>query len=942
MADEEGFVASATIYDTAGKAAIATLPVRLAPAPDKLGAYEPGVAVFTWSTFTMSGLVANQHPEAGGYPYTRTRYESSPLAREVQRGIPGADFAIVGAAGNTHTTSIRYGINDTKLGLTPGRYFTETLVDPDGITRVTLTDQRGAIVRVGALAARAPERWDVTIYIRDVALNLVSLVTPMGYRVESTYDFLNAALTQASANMALSRRMYDLVGRLRFEMTGDGVATVPQYVRFYKYDRQSRIERQGSFVHAWDSELSQRVDDQTWPPATPSDVFQYDGLDRMDLLGVRYLTATTSEHQVSGAREDDFFRSHQQFFYDERGRTERTSARADAFKEATYDLIQRYNNLEGVVGINTPSFEGGHAERIEKHYDLVGRIRLVALDGAPLVRYEYDLSGQVSRETWWRDNVSAGGRTLEYNPPGWNTLIDGTGFQERTYYTSGGARGAGYFNGSPAHAVTARRGSKAEIVSRYAYDLLGRLDQATVESEAATYGYDANGNITELGNKILTYQGSDQVKTAAESGQSTSYEYDNDGNLKHASGGADLGLAFDWFRGLPLRVSRTVGGETVDVELRYGFRGRRIFRKVARIGAPDSSVLYLRGDSPDTVVEFASDGRKTIHIEGLRGLAALRIDGQTYFVSTDRLGSVRALVDSFGSLVAGYDLGPYGSPLGAPLGQGDLTSYRFTGRQLDPSGLYDFRARLYDAGLGRIHFAQFEAAVPEPILVCGGQPPSHFGSERRVHPIHHCGGGLGDHRGRENDRNSGGDRRCGRCVGRRGSGGGHHRRKWADWRTSGRCLLWVRGSRRRGRRHHGSGVRRSGRGSHHDSGLGDGRLNRRRDSRDGDRFGHRGGAGSSGGCRPKRWRSIWRVGRRHFWGGRFFPWRFRQARLGAGERRGAEHVEGRQRRGRGCVRQFAEFGGARKGRSWCPACDVQGRRFRRGGKITGIKSSHVT
>ena len=97
----------------------------------------------------MSGLVVDQHPGAGGYPYSRTRYENSPLARDVQRGIPGADFAIIGAAGNTHTTSIRYGINDATLGLTPGRYFSETLVDPDGITRVTLTDQRPPLPMIG-------------------------------------------------------------------------------------------------------------------------------------------------------------------------------------------------------------------------------------------------------------------------------------------------------------------------------------------------------------------------------------------------------------------------------------------------------------------------------------------------------------------------------------------------------------------------------------------------------------------------------------------------------------------------------------------------------------------------------------------------------------------------------------------------------------------------
>lgn len=722
VADESGFIASATIYDVAGRAAIATLPARLAPAPGNLGTYEPGVAAFDWTSFTMSGLVVSQHPDAGGYPYTRTRYEDSPLAREVQHGVPGADFAIIGAAGNTHTMSMRYGINDATLGLTAGRYLSQTLVDPDGITRVTLTDQRGATVRAGALAARAPDRWELTIYHRDGALNLVSLVTPMGYPMDSTYDFLNAPLTQHSVDFTLSRRMYDSVGRLRFEMSGDGATAVPPYVRFYNYDRQSRIARQGSFAHAWDQELSERVDDPTWPTAAASDIFHYDGLDHADLLGIGRLTAATSEHQVSTAGGDDSFRADQHFFYDERGRTVRISARADAFRETTYELTQRYNNLDGIAEIHTPSFEGGMGERIGKHFDLVGRIKEISLDGAPRVRYEYDLSGQVSSETWLHNGVSLGGRTLAYNPPGWNTSIDGTGFQERIDYTSGGVGGAGYFNGSPARITTAPRGSNGEIVSKYAYDGLGRLDRALVQNDAIVYAYDANLNITQLGGTTLGYQGSDRVITADGQGQPETYEYDNDGNLKRASGGAVLDLSFDWFRGLPLRASLTAGCETVETDLRYGYRGRRIYRKTARTGAPHEAVLYLRGDGPDTVVEFTGEGAKTIHIAGPRGLAAIHTGGHTYFVSADRLGSVRVLVDTSGALAAGYDFTPYGAPLGASLGQGELTSYRFTGRQLDPSGLYDFRARLYDARLGRFISPDPKLQFPSPYSYAAGSP----------------------------------------------------------------------------------------------------------------------------------------------------------------------------------------------------------------------------
>ena len=94
---------------------------------------------------------------------------------------------------------------------------------------------------------------------------------------------------------------------------------------------------------------------------------------------------------------------------------------------------------------------------------------------------------------------------------------------------------------------------------------------------------------------------------------------------------------------------------------------------------------------------------------------------------------MRALVDSSGSLAVGYDFGPYGTLQGAPLGQSELTSYRFTGRQLDPSGLYDFRARLYDTRLGRFISPDPKLQFPSPYSYAADSPLLCGGSERRVH-----------------------------------------------------------------------------------------------------------------------------------------------------------------------------------------------------------------
>ena len=67
VADDDAFLATATLYDPAGRAAISSLLARLAPPAGGLAAFAPDLAAFDWRTYTFRGLVADQHPEAGGY-----------------------------------------------------------------------------------------------------------------------------------------------------------------------------------------------------------------------------------------------------------------------------------------------------------------------------------------------------------------------------------------------------------------------------------------------------------------------------------------------------------------------------------------------------------------------------------------------------------------------------------------------------------------------------------------------------------------------------------------------------------------------------------------------------------------------------------------------------------------------------------------------------------
>lgn len=78
--------------------------------------FQPGFAApFDWSTGVITGRAAEYFSLSGGgysndegFPYTRQRYEHSPLGRVVEAGLPGLNFS----AGRSHTAQTTYTNNN--------------------------------------------------------------------------------------------------------------------------------------------------------------------------------------------------------------------------------------------------------------------------------------------------------------------------------------------------------------------------------------------------------------------------------------------------------------------------------------------------------------------------------------------------------------------------------------------------------------------------------------------------------------------------------------------------------------------------------------------------------------------------------------------------------------------------------------------------------------
>jgi RHS repeat-associated protein len=199
---------------------------------------------------------------------------------------------------------------------------------------------------------------------------------------------------------------------------------------------------------------------------------------------------------------------------------------------------------------------------------------------------------------------------------------------------------------------------------------------------AANYTYDSVGNRLGWGSTSYAYDRADRIQSAG----STNYTVNPNGNL--TARGTD-NFVYDQANRL---TSATVGGAASTYV--YDGDGKRFS---STTGATTTRYVYDVSGGLPTVLD---DGTRK-YVWGDGGLAyATDLAGNVQAVyQTDGLGSVRALTDATGTVVQTYQTDPFGV---ATATQGTSPQpFRFTGEQVDSSGLVHLRARMYDPLTGR-------------------------------------------------------------------------------------------------------------------------------------------------------------------------------------------------------------------------------------------------
>ncbi|HWN70795.1 MAG TPA: RHS repeat-associated core domain-containing protein [Haliangium sp.] len=737
LAGREVLVAQ-TVFDVLARAAINTKRSRVSEdTPRNLYAYYNGYVTNDgfesplWTGGVMEGAVADLNPNDGGYPFQRKTWEPWPAGRVSAVGVPGADFAI--RPDNPHYAKYAYAANGPQdfVQLPPGQYRVTRATDPNGVVLVTLSDKdaRPLFRHSGPTEVGGTEFVTLSLsYGNDQEIVLarapLTFAQQSGsvadaYSVRSRYDALSRLVERQSSDGGVTKFIYNDAGRLRFMLDANGASAQQPYLIYQKFDGLGRIVERGSYDYVWnEATLAALANQPDWPDSpTWSDRFVYDG-------DGASANAIGREWQAISRRDGDAStQTTQQSRYDLAGNVVSRTLTCAPFDAEPREVTCRYDNIAKLVAISAPAV----GAEVSYTYDRLQRIIAVgdAQNPTAFARYAYTGVGDLAEEVLAPDSPGAIHCSFTYEPPGWTKAIEAEPFSERLEYTNGGYNGAGYYDGSIAAAEYDYAQPRRSESIQFENDPLRRLKVAHSTEEHEALLYDANNNLSAKTQQGQTTEFAYEPGTnrlAGVRGAAPEYRYDANGNTI-AAPRPTMQLAYDRSRQL---VSKITVEEPNAAELTFTYAAGSRALKEVKSGAKTMRRLYVRTPDEQPLVEITrgdAGEQRFSYIVGPAGLVAIRAEsGESYYVLRDHLGSPRLVSRSSGTTVAAFTYSPFGTA-GALVEPSVDVHYLFNGQELDPeTGLYAFRARLYDSSTGRFFTIDPMGQQPSPYVYAANAP----------------------------------------------------------------------------------------------------------------------------------------------------------------------------------------------------------------------------
>jgi len=544
----------------------------------------------------------------------------------------------------------------------------------------TATDTLGNVERFeyddrGNLIARTDAGGSTLSFDYDGFGELTRITDPLGNSTTLSYDALGDVVTIVNAAGETSAARYDVASR-QIQVT-DALGRVSSRVFDALDQLTSQTDARNNTTHY--------TYDTAGNPLTLTDArgnttsFTYDSVGRQ-------ITKTTP----GGATET--------VTYDRNGNITRFVDRRGQVSQFTYDLLDRMTRA---------TYQDGTT--VSGSYDANGRLVQAVDSASGRFTFAYDLAGRTTQST-----SPFGAVNYVYDSQGRITSRTVVG-QAPVQYTYDSL--SEVLQAATTHAtVTLAYGKKHTldslsrangVTSAYAYDAVGRVLSVSHMTTSASlsaqhYTYNAAGF-----RNTMTTDNAGAFTTPAVSNQfdtdnrlthrgATVFTYDANGNLASTSG-PDGTTTYSWDARNQLRA--VVGPTGQRTDLVYDFDGNLIAQS-------DSGPILNRSrsfvlDDLSNIALIQEDNVDQMLVVSGRGIdqhfAVVHSDGAVEYALTDAINSTVATVDESGHVVDRFTYDPFG--LTANGGSG--FPFQYTGRLPITGSLYSYRARYYDAALGR-------------------------------------------------------------------------------------------------------------------------------------------------------------------------------------------------------------------------------------------------
>jgi len=549
-------------------------------------------------------------------------------------------------------------------------------MDERGVERLFTYDDRGNLTReTDALGHVTTHEYN--------GEQLIRTVDAQGNITLFEYDDLGRLIRETDANGGVVQFTYDASGN-RTSVT-DSVGNITRFIYDALNNRVERIDANAnSTLFAYDAvgNLTLSIDRNGRERA-----FSYDASGRQ--ISERWLDGGTPVNEIQTA-------------YDAVGNRLSISDNESSIRQ-TYDALNRVVESD-VTG--TPLLPPRVMTTV---YDASGN-RIQVSDSMGLGHSsDYDGRNRLIRRLW----------------QGVDAQIDFT-YDARGDLSSINRRDVGFAAGSSGFTYDLLRrmtalshtDSTATSVADYAYsyDLLGRLATQSHHGDTVSYGYDASSQLLSADSVLSGFEsfaydlngnrndGGYVVGTANQmlSDGAADYDYDSEGNIlrkTEIATGLYSNFLYDHRNRLVQIQQRAVDGTLLEV---VGYTYDALNRRISTtVGGVTTATLY---DGENAWADFDGSGNLLNHYlfgEGDDQLLARSRSGNTDWYLTDRLGTIHDIAGTAGVVNNHYQYGSFGDLL-AETNSVQSDRYRFTGREYDDtSGLYYYRARYYDATLGR-------------------------------------------------------------------------------------------------------------------------------------------------------------------------------------------------------------------------------------------------